>query len=60
LNKEISELKRNIILQNQNIVKELELLDATRLSQMRKLIGIIGINNYNSFSKIDEYMNMRP
>lgn len=60
LNKEIDDLKRNILLQNQNILKELDLLDSTRVHQMKKLISMFGINNHHCFAKVDEYLMMRP
>jgi len=59
LNKDLGELKKSIVLQNSNIAKELELLESTRLHQMRKLIGMIGVSNFNCLNKVDEYLQMR-
>jgi hypothetical protein len=56
LTKEISDLRKNILNQNANIIKELDMIETTRVPQMKKMILAYANCSFNSLKKNEDHI----
>ena len=60
LNKEISDLKKKVLSQNANLLRELAEMDQTTVPQLRRLIYSHGQAALESLARVEEVLRVPP